>query len=195
MAGPDTVGVYVLNSDHQLLRDASRGDEKAFTTLYRRYQGGIYRFVLQMTGSTVFAEEITQEVFLTLAVAPHTFDARRGTLLSFLYGIARNLSLRAIHRQESHDCVTDKTAQEPVSFEPSPLEDLVRSEEVEAVRRAVLALPSAYREAVVLCDLQEMSYADAAQVLGCPVGTVRSKLNRGRALLCERLSTAKRCCV
>ena len=69
----------------------------------------------------------------------------------------------------------------------NPLGDLTRHETIESVRRAVLALPADYREAVVLCDLHEMSYAEAAQVLGCAIGTVRSRLHRGRALLTEKL--------
>jgi RNA polymerase sigma-70 factor (ECF subfamily) len=68
-----------------------------------------------------------------------------------------------------------------------PLADLTRDEMVEAVRRAVLALPAHYREVVLLCYLHELSYAEAADVIGCELGTVRSRLHRARALLAERL--------
>ena len=68
------------------------------------------------------------------------------------------------------------------------LGDLTRAESVEALRQAVLTLPVRYREAVVLCDLQEMSYADAAAVVGCALGTIRSRLHRGRALLTVKLT-------
>ena len=67
------------------------------------------------------------------------------------------------------------------------LSDLLRSEMIESVRQAVLALPSHYREVVVLCDLHEMSYLEAAAALSCAVGTVRSRLHRARSLLIERL--------
>ena len=70
------------------------------------------------------------------------------------------------------------------------LGDLTRAESIDALRQAVLTLPVRYREAVVLCDLQEMSYADAAVALGCAVGTVRSRLHRGRALLALKLAAA-----
>jgi RNA polymerase sigma-70 factor (ECF subfamily) len=73
------------------------------------------------------------------------------------------------------------------------LGDLTRQETVEQVRSAVLCLPAVYREAVVLCDLQDLSYQDAAAVLDCPVGTVRSRLNRARALLKQKLSTVGVC--
>src|SRR4029077_7848542 len=68
------------------------------------------------------------------------------------------------------------------------LDDLTRRETVEQVRRAVLSLPEAYREAVVLCDLENASYEDAAAALECPVGTVRSRLSRGRAMLAQKLA-------
>jgi len=70
------------------------------------------------------------------------------------------------------------------------LGDLTRAESIEALRQAVLTLPVRYREAVVLCDLQELSYADASAALGCAIGTVRSRLHRGRALLATKLAAS-----
>ena len=72
-----------------------------------------------------------------------------------------------------------------------PLDEMSRTEAIEAVRRAVLTLPERYREVVVLCDLQEMSYAETAEILGCAIGTVRSRLHRARALLIEKLRPAR----
>ena len=72
-----------------------------------------------------------------------------------------------------------------------PLDDLSRTETVESVRKAVLSLPERYREVVVLCDLQEMNYVEAAEVLGCAIGTVRSRLHRARAMLIEKLHPAR----
>jgi RNA polymerase sigma-70 factor, ECF subfamily len=68
-----------------------------------------------------------------------------------------------------------------------PLDDLTQKERIEALRRAVVTLPRRYREVVVLCDLEEVDYADAAAALGCPIGTVRSRLHRARGLLLEKL--------
>src|SRR5204863_10076094 len=76
---------------------------------------------------------------------------------------------------------------------PDPLVDLTSGEELEALRRAVLSLPLKYREVIVLCDLQEMSYEDAASSLACALGTVRSRLHRARALLtCKMQAEQKR---
>ncbi len=77
-------------------------------------------------------------------------------------------------------------------MEANPLADLTRAEGLEALRRAVLSLPLGYREAVVACDLQELTYAEAAEALGCAVGTVRSRLFRGRALLASKLGAPER---
>jgi RNA polymerase sigma-70 factor (ECF subfamily) len=177
-------------TDEQLLSRANRGDHDAFAALYDRRHGAIYRFALQMTGRLDIAEDVTQETFVALAHDLSRFDASRGTPAAYLYGVARNLLLRRI--ESSRETPLDE-AQSKVTTGAGPLAEMLHTETVEAVRRAVLALPPNYREAVVLCDLQELSYEQAAAVIGCPVGTVRSKLNRGRALLAGKLRAARGC--
>src|SRR6185436_3262434 len=103
-----------------------------------------------------------------------TFDAARGSLAAYLHGIARNHMLRILERDRPYVAMEDDTVP---SNEYTPLGDLTRSETIESVRQAVLSLPANYREAVVLCDLQEVSYADAAVLLEVPIGTVRSRLS------------------
>lgn len=190
MTLPDTT------SDEDLLRLVIAGDEDAFTALYRRRQGGVYRFALQMSGSKTVAEDVTQEVFMTLMRDAARYDAQRGSLAAYLYGIARNHVLRRFERDRVFIQMIDASqdwdaAQETdVVADTDPLGDLTRNEMVEAVRAAVLALPAHYREVVVLCDLEEMSYAEAAKVIDCAVGTIRSRLHRARALLVEKLRSA-----
>ena len=178
-------------TDDQLFQAAQTGDEQAFLTLYRRREGAIYRFALHMSGSPAVAEDITQEVFLTVLRGGWGYDPERGTLSGYLFGIARKLILRQIERvhadvplEEGHG---EKAAAE-LAAGPDPLEDLTGRERIEALRRAVAALPRRYREVVVLCDLEEVDYADAAAVLGCPIGTVRSRLHRARGLLLDKLN-------
>ena len=170
--------------DHELLERSLSGDEAAFTALYRRRQGAVYRFGLHMSGSVAIAEDVTQETFLVLLTEGRRYDAARGPVAAFLYGIARNLLLRRMARET----VTDFTG-EPAA-EGDLLLDLTRRETIEHVRRAVLSLPGPYREAVVLCDLGEASYEEAAAALECPVGTVRSRLSRARAMLAQKLRGA-----
>jgi RNA polymerase sigma-70 factor, ECF subfamily len=176
--------------DTDLLENMRLGDEKAFLALYRKFEPPIYRFAVNMTGSKAVAEDVTQDVFLALIRENFGYVADRGTLSGYLFGIARKLVLRHIERGhatfelEIEDA--DRTRPELIAF-PDPMTDLLRREGIEELRRAVLSLPRRYREVVVLCDLEEIAYEDAAGVLGCPVGTVRSRLHRARALLLEKL--------
>ena len=178
-------------TDDELLFRLRSGDEAAFVMLYRRRQGAIYRFAMHMSGSATAAEDITQEVFLSLLRQGCGFDPERGTLSGYLFGIARKLVLRTLERSRA-DVALENEADDVPSPElaviDDPLIDLTRREGIEALRRAVLALPRRYREVVLLCDLEELDYADAAVVLGCPIGTVRSRMHRARALLFEKLN-------
>src|SRR5215210_5891728 len=185
--------VFTTPSDDELLRLMVAGDENAFVTLYRRRQGGIYRFALQMSGSETVAEDVTQEVFMVLMSEAKNYDPAKGSLTGYLYGIARNHVLRSLSRDRSFVSIGEgheedgETAHEQLIAQDDPLGDLTRSELIESVRQAVTNLPAHYREVVVLCDLHEMSYAEAAQVLNCAVGTIRSRLHRARSLLIEKL--------
>jgi RNA polymerase sigma-70 factor (ECF subfamily) len=178
-------------TDDQLLSRLRRGDEAAFVALYRRRQGAIYRFAMHMSGSATAAEDITQEVFLALLRRECGFDAERGTLSGYLFGIARKLVLRNLERGRADvalETEADDAAIPELAVIDDPLIDLTRREGIEALRRAVMALPRRYREVVLLCDLEELDYADAAVALRCPIGTVRSRMHRARALLFEKLN-------
>ena len=172
-------------SDEELLARSRKGGEDAFTALYRRRQAGLYRFALQMSGSPSLAEEVTQEVFLLLIRQPELYDPSKGSLSAFLYGVARNHMLRAMGSERAGEPLDEGNAP---SAPPAILLEMARGEQIEAVRQAVLSLPERYREVVVLCDLQELPYEDAAAALASRLGTVRSRLHRARALLLEKLS-------
>ena len=173
-------------ADGELLARASAGDEEAFASLYRRRGTAVYRFALGMTGSREAAEEVVQETFLALIEQPGGYDPSRGELSSYLYGIARNKGLK-LFRKLGETVVWEERRHDGET-QPAALDALEAKDRIDILRRTVLALPEAYREAVVLCDLEELSYAEAAVALGAPVGTVRSRLHRGRALLAERLA-------
>jgi len=181
-------------NDNELLRLMLAGDEEALSVLYRRRQGSVYRFALQMSGSRSIAEDVTQEVFLFLMREGQVFDDSKGTVGAFLLGVARvhvRRRLRAEHRLEP---LGDESDDDDVFMQSTsdicPLEDLTRAETIESVRKAVLSLPPKYREVVVLCELQDVSYGETAEILGCAIGTVRSRLHRGRALLLAKLRPA-----
>jgi RNA polymerase sigma-70 factor (ECF subfamily) len=178
--------------DDVLLRRSAKGDEEAFTQLYRRNQAHIYRFALRMTGQPWAAEEIVQDVFMTLVREPKKYDPERGPLGAFLYGIARNRVMKHLERQPREFSLERKDSEGETKMleavdDRTPAQWAELRERREQVRSAVLSLPPEFRETVVLCELEEMSYEEAARTLECPVGTVRSRLHRGRALLLAKL--------
>jgi len=181
-------------NDSELLQSMLAGDEEALSVLYRRRQGAVYRFALQMSGSKTVAEDVTQEVFLFLMRDGHVFDPAKGSVSAFLLGVARNYVLRRMRVEQQlaplGDDFDDDVPALHANNDLCPLEDLTRAETIESVRRAVLSLPSKYREVVVLCELQDISYGETAEILGCAIGTVRSRLHRARALLLAKLRPA-----
>ena len=189
-------------ADDRLLRRMLAGDEDAFTDLYRRKHPAIYRFALHMSGNPALAEDVTQEVFMALIREPGRFDPTRGSLGAFLFGIARNhLKKRweqerrlvpiASDSDESDDFAAfAASGNGNASIPASSFDDLDSLDTISRVRRAISTLPENYREVVVLCELEEMSYEEAAAALSCPVGTVRSRLHRARTILLEKLREA-----
>ena len=181
-------------SDSELLRLMLAGNEEALALLYRRRQGAIYRFALQMSGSKSIAEDVTQEVFLFLMREGRVFNPSKGALSAFLLGVARNHVLRRLRVEHLLAPLGEDSEDDGPFLQSSsdvcPLEDLTRAETIESVRKAVLSLPAKYREVVVLCELQEVSYGETAEILGCAIGTVRSRLHRARALLLAKLRPA-----
>jgi len=176
-----------------LLRRAGKGDEEAFTALYRRHQAALYRFALRMSGNAWAAEEIVQDVFMTLMRDPNKYDAARGTLGGFLYGVTRNRVLKHLERSPQREVPLEEKNENGngsgivLMDLTTPALQAEKRERRDQVWAAVLDLPAEFREAVVLCELEERSYEEAAQMIGCPIGTIRSRLHRGRALLMARL--------
>jgi RNA polymerase sigma-70 factor (ECF subfamily) len=205
------IGVETID-DGVLLRRMMAGDENSFTLLYRRKHPAIYRFALHMSGNAAVAEDVTQEVFMTLIRDAKRFDPALGTLGGFLFGIARN-HLRRRWDQERGAVPLPGTAEEldaillthlgrrngglgngngnDVAAFPDHSDEMVSRENIRRVRQAIATLPENYREVVVLCEMDEMSYEDAAAVLECPIGTVRSRLHRAKSMLTEKLREAE----
>ena len=193
--------------DLELMRRLSAGDEDAFLEFYRRHQGGVFRYALHMTGRPEAADDVVQETFLTLIRQAGKYDEARGAPAAFLYGVARNhvRKLQGKERRyvalpgeeggefmlESNEARGQSNGNGRHAAAPSGtgsvLQGLEKEETILMLRDAVLTLPLHYREPVTLCDLQGKSYEDAAALLACPVGTVRSRLNRARSILLEKL--------
>lgn len=177
-----------LVPDDALMMAIASGDRQAFTVLFRRRRDDVYRVALLMTGRAQAAEDIAQDVFLAVIRDAGRYEAGRSTVRAWLSGIARNHARRRLDqdgRLLSFDG-EDNGTEEP-AVHPDPVGQMAAAQHLEALRRAILNLPVRYREVVVLCDLQELSYADAAAALDCAVGTVRSRLHRARALLAAKM--------
>lgn len=171
---------FAKATDRDLMRRFRAGDRDAFSGIYRSHSAAIHRFALHMTGDPDQATEITQEVFVWLIHHPDGFDPKKGELGAFLTGVARKMLQKHWHREKRW-----------VPFEESmPHPSTVAGEtegDTEQLRSAIAALPERYREVVVLCDLEEKSYEDAASHLECATGTIRSRLHRARSLLARKL--------
>lgn len=182
------------SDDQELLRQLAKGNQAAFSACYERYEGPIYRFAWHMSGNQANAEEVTQEVFLRLIDNPRKYDPAKGSLAGYLFGIARNVMRRQMESVRLDLPLEDEMLDgddSGLATDQDVLSDLDRRERLDYLRKSVLALPGPYREALVLCDLEEMSYPEAAAILKCPEGTVASRLHRARALLKLRMKKTR----
>jgi len=173
--------------DQALLARAASGELEVFGAIYERYQHAVFRFACAMTGSRDAAADITHDAFLAVLADASRFDPDRASLSTYLYGVVRNLCrerLRRVSRLQPMDAgVFDRPADRGASIDP-----VADAELAGLVRRALAELPSRYRELLLLCDVHELSYADAAAIVGASVPAVRSRLHRGRQQLRASLS-------
>jgi RNA polymerase sigma-70 factor (ECF subfamily) len=180
-------------TDIDLLRQMRNGAADAFAALYRRHQGPLYRFALLRCGSADTAADVVQETFMGLLTERFRFDPLRGQLQHFLFGVARNLILKNETAHQRHvilpgmDDEDDGAADVPDDA-ACPLARLLDNEAAEEVRRALALLAPHYRDAVILYEMHELSYAEIADICQVDIGTVRSRLSRGRAALAKRLA-------
>ena len=172
--------------DDELVRRAQTGEREAFAEIYRRYHAVVYRFARMMSGSPAIGEDVTQETFTVFLRELHRYEPKCSRISTYLYGVARNLTRSALRRNRRFVRLDITGDQEPIASS-DPENALERSEERDQLRRVIAQLPSRYREVVILCAIHGLRYADVAAILGTPVGTVRSRLNRGRGIIAKRL--------
>lgn len=177
--------------DQALMHALRGGDESAFVTLYRRHHRAIYRFALLRSGSRDVAEDIVQEVFMGLIDGSLAFDPLRGNLQSFLFGVVCNLALKQGRSVARFVCINDDDDGAELSSLPDPgalpEETLLKHEAAEITRRALMALAPHYRDVLILYEIYDMSYVEIAQICHIDIGTVRSRLARGREKIQIRL--------
>lgn len=190
-------------ADHELLRLTHAGRADAFTALYRRHQGPLYRYALMRCGGADMAADVVQEAFMGLLTQRLGFDPLRGQLQHFLFGVARNLILKLEETRRRQVALPEPRGEEDADGEleldlacegAEPLARLLGNETAEQVRRALGLLPAHYRDVVILFELHELSYQEIAAVCQVDIGTVRSRLSRGRAALAKRLQAHAPAC-
>jgi RNA polymerase sigma-70 factor (ECF subfamily) len=186
-----------LDPAHSLVSRCLSGDEAAWEELVRQHTRHVYGLCYRFTGSGAEAQDLTQEVFLRVFRTLKTFRSAEGSFGTWLARVARNLLIDH-YRRTRQERVTD-----PIEEQLSVLEDkgataserpdhaVAGREASEILQAALQKLSPDLREAVILRDLQEMEYREIAEVLGIPEGTVKSRINRGRAELARLLRRQK----
>lgn len=166
------------------------GDITVFDEIYRGCSGPVYRYALALCGDPNLAADALHEAFVALFERPHAFDPLRGTLGAYLAGCARHAVL-ARWRDPLHQATPIDSDEDDGTgsdeHAPDPLCCALRGADGAALDLALRALPWPFREAVVLVDLQERDYREAAQIAGIPINTLRTRLLRGRRRLARAL--------
>ena len=187
-----------LNVDLDLLRQLRAGDQHALSVLYARHQAPLYRFAVLRSGAAHIAADVVQDIFVALIEDKFAFDPARGSLLGFLFGVARNFILKReeaarrflpIHQnndENEHELDIDF-----VDTNPLPLEKILADDRAEVVRRALIKISPHYRDVLILYEIQDLSYVEIAHICNIDIGTVRSRLSRARAKLLLLLSKSE----
>jgi RNA polymerase sigma factor (sigma-70 family) len=185
----------LVESDDDLLNQCRRGDQAAWRELVARHTRRVFGLAYRFTGRVDEAEDLTQEIFIKVYQTLDRYQAAQGAFASWLAAVARNQSIDHYRRrrQERLRRADDPAVIERMdSGEEGPLLSLERQERVRLVHRGLKALPLELREPLVLCDLQGLAYEEVAEALAIPLGTVKSRINRGRLELAKRLRSRHR---
>jgi RNA polymerase sigma-70 factor, ECF subfamily len=180
-------------TDEGLMQQMAADDPAAFDCLFLRHQASVYNFALRMVGDVATAEDLTQDCFLRVWQARHRYRPA-ATLRTWLFIIVRRLALNELARRRLPTQNFDDETMEHRDRAPSgqeigcPESTLAVKELQRAIDRAISQLPADLRAAILLRDLEGLSYARIAVVCGCPVGTVRSRLNAARTRLRSAVS-------
>lgn len=190
-----SVNVEAL-SDHELVAAARDGDELAFQEVVRRYRTPITNFVYRMLNDYEMAVDLAQETFVRVYTSIGRYEANY-SFSTYIYRIASNLAISELRKRKRRKVVSlfgiftgddgEPVELDPVDGRQLPEEALLEDERKRAVRRAIASLPEKYRTALVLRDIEDHSYEQIAAILELSEGTVKSRINRARNLLRDKL--------
>ena len=173
-----------------LIQRCLRGDQSAWDLIVRRYWRKVFNVAYKFVGKHDEAEDLAQEIFFKIFKSLDTFD-RRANFQTWLISVSRNLCIdhyRSVRKErETIDRGVDPNELTPVSRDPGPIAALEQRDRVVLLKQAMAELPDTLRTAVLMRDIQEMSYQEIADTLRLPEGTVKSRINRGRAELARQV--------
>jgi RNA polymerase sigma-70 factor, ECF subfamily len=173
-----------------LIQRCLQGDQSAWDAIVRQHRRKVFNVAYKFVGRHEEAEDLTQDIFLKIFKSLDTFD-RRANFQTWLISVSRNLCIdhyRSVRKErETIDRGVDASELAPAAPTQSPVAALEQRDRVTLVRQALSALPDTLRTAVVMRDLQELSYHEIAEQLHLPEGTVKSRINRGRTELARQV--------
>ncbi len=168
------------------------GDVAAFAELFRRYERQVFRNAYLMTGSKDEAEDVLQEVFLSVWKSRRTFNAGKGKLTTWIHTITANkCSKKHRSRKKGMDTISIEGVELPIMNSLQPEEILITKSEYERLLEALNAMDYKHRSVAVLRFFNDLPYSDIAEILGVPLGTVKSRLNQALAHLKVRINSGQ----
>lgn len=180
-------------TDAELVKRCLAGDHGAWEIIVRRYHQRLYNLAYRFTGRFDESEDLTQEIFIKVFRSLSSYKPQSGALMTWTVRVARNHLIDHYRKFKTERAQTDsleveyETASENPARYASPVEELEKGELSERIHQALLKIPEDLREAVILRDLEEFTYEEIAEVLRVPLGTVKSRINRGRVELARLL--------
>src|SRR6266511_3062076 len=187
---PDADQAAKADAIDALIKRCLAGDQQAWEQIVRQYWRKVFNVAYKFVGKHDAAEDLTQDIFLKIFKSLDTFD-RRANFQTWLISISRNLCIdhyRSVRKErETIDRDVDANELTPASREPGPMAGLEHRDRVTLLRAALGELPETLRTAVLMRDIQELSYQEIADRLRLPEGTVKSRINRGRTELARHV--------
>ena len=184
-------------TDAELVKACLKGDRNAWERVVRQHQQRIFNVAYRFTGKFDEAEDLTQEIFMKVYRTLGSYRPDSGLLITWMVRVARNHMIDQYRKHKLERAQTssleveyEKAEENPARYD-NPSQALDRTEKAEIIHRMLRRLPEDLRESVILRDLEELSYEEIAEMLKLPLGTVKSRINRGRAELARLLGQAR----
>ena len=173
-----------------LIQRCLQGDQLAWDAIVQQYRRKVFNVAYKFVGRHEEAEDLTQDIFIKIFKSLGTFD-RRANFQTWLISVSRNLCIdhyRSVRQErQAIDHQIDPNELSPVAHEPGPIAAIEQQDRVVLLREALAELPESLRKAVLMRDIEELTYQEIADRLHLPEGTVKSRINRGRTELARQI--------